>query len=78
MALLFWALLLGASILTGRAKDFPSITLQQAHESALRYHPEISVADLRVLVARQTTRQVQAGFWPNLSANVMSVGAANE
>jgi outer membrane protein len=78
MALLFWALLLGASILTGRAKDFPSITLQQAHESALRYHPEISVADLRVLVARQTTRQVQAGFWPNLSANVMSVGAAND
>jgi outer membrane protein len=72
------ALLLAASILTGRAKDFPSITLQEAHETALRYHPQISVADLKTLVARQVTRQVQSGFWPNLSANVIAVGTAGD
>ena len=78
LALLSWAFLLGASILTGRAKDFPSITLQEAHETALRYHPQISVAGSQNLVARQVTRQVQAGFWPNLSANVIAVGTASD
>jgi outer membrane protein len=62
----------------GRAEDPPSITLQQAHETALRNHPQISVADLKVLAARQVTRQVQAGFWPNLSANVVAVGTADD
>lgn len=72
------ALLLAGFALTGRATEFPAITLQQAHETALRFQPQISVADLRALAARQVTRQVQAGFWPNLSANVMSVGTAND
>jgi outer membrane protein len=70
-------LLLGGSVLIGRAEDFPSINLQQAHETALRNNPQISVADLKALVARQVTRQVQAGFWPNLSANVVAVGTAD-
>jgi outer membrane protein len=76
---LIGALFLGGSVLTGWAgTNFPSITLPQAHETALRYNPQISVADLRALVARQVTRQVQAGFWPNLSANILAVGAAND
>src|SRR3974377_532251 len=61
---------LGAMVASGATNDFPSITLQQAHETALRYHPQISVADLKTLVAQQVTKQVQAAFWPNLSANV--------
>jgi outer membrane protein len=77
-ATLVGALLVGGTALIARAEDFPSITLQEAHETALRYHPQISLADLKTLVARQMTRQVQAGFWPNLSANVVAVGAADD
>ncbi len=55
-----------------------SLTLSQAHEIALRNHPLISVADLKALAARQVTREAQAGFFPNLSANVMSVGTADQ
>ena len=58
--------------------DAPPLTLPQAHETALRNHPQIRVADLKALAARQVTRQVQAAFYPTLSANVMSVGTANE
>jgi outer membrane protein len=77
-ASLLGALLLCSSIRSGLAEEFPAITLQQAHETALRYHPLISVADLRALVAKQETRQVQAAFWPNLSANILAVGAADD
>ena len=61
-----------------RAEPLPELTLQQAHESALRNHPRISVADLRALAARQVTREFRSGFFPNLSANVVAVGTANE
>jgi hypothetical protein len=56
------------------AIELPSLTLQEAHETALRYHPAISVADLKALAARQVAREVQAGFFPDLSANAMGVG----
>jgi outer membrane protein len=43
---------------------------------ALRNHPAISVADLKALAARQVTREVRAGLFPNLSANAVGVGTA--
>lgn len=61
-----------------RAQEPPELTLRQAHESALRYHPQIRVADLRALVARQVTREYRAGLFPNLSANSMSVGTTED
>lgn len=67
------ALAVGMRCCLGSAEE-PPLTLQQAHESALHNHPLISVADLKALVAQQTTRQVRAGFFPNLSANVVAVG----
>jgi outer membrane protein len=60
------------------AQEPAPLTLQQAHETALRNHPLISVADLKALAARQVTRAVQSAFYPNVSANVMSVGTADE
>jgi outer membrane protein len=57
-----------------RAEQAPELTLQQAHEIALRNHPRISVADLRALAAHQVTRQVQSAFFPNLSGNIVAVG----
>jgi outer membrane protein len=58
------------------AESLSSLTLRQAHETALTNHPQIRIADLKALAARQVTRQVQSAFFPTLSANVMSVGTA--
>jgi outer membrane protein len=59
-------------------EELPSLTLQQAHENALRNHPLIHVGDLKALVARQVVQQVRSGFFPNISANVVAVGTADQ
>jgi outer membrane protein len=59
-------------------EDAPQLTLQEAHEAALRSHPAISVADLKALAARQVTRQFRSAFLPTLSANAVAVGTAND
>jgi outer membrane protein len=56
----------------------PRLTLQEARETAFRNHPLISVADLKALAAREVVRQVRSRYFPNLSANAVAVGTANE
>ena len=73
-----WAVLLSFTGTIVSGADAPPLKLQEAHETALRNHPLIRVGDLRALAARQVTRQFRAGFFPTLSANVMSVGTADE
>jgi outer membrane protein len=75
---LCYAVVLGFTAAVANAADTPQLTLQAAHEAALRSHPQISVADLKALAARQVTRQFRAAFFPTLAANVMSVGTADE
>ena len=72
----FLVITVGSACCLARAGELPLLTLQEAHEAALREHPLITVADLKTLVARQVTRQVRSGFFPNLSANVVAVGTA--
>jgi outer membrane protein len=72
------AVLLGFTSVMVNAGDPSQLTLQEAHEAALRSHPQISVADLKALAARQVTRQFRAAFFPTLAANIMSVGTADE
>jgi len=72
------AIAAGAACSLAGAGELARLTLQEAHETALRNHPLISVADLKALAARQVTRQVQSGFFPNLSANMVSAGTAQE
>ncbi|HWH69005.1 MAG TPA: TolC family protein [Candidatus Sulfotelmatobacter sp.] len=67
---------LSFSFLSARAEALPPLTLQQAHETALRNHPRISVAELTALASRQSARQARAGFFPQVSANVVAVGTA--
>jgi outer membrane protein len=71
------AVLLGFAFAIANAEDSPLLTLQEAHEAALRSHPQIRVGDLKALAARQVTRQFRAAFFPSLAANVMAVGTAN-
>lgn len=75
---LFGAVLFSLALATAGAEDAPMLALKQARETALTNHPQISVADLRALAARQVTREFQSAFFPNLSANVVAVGAAND
>ncbi len=75
----FWVtVLMGCALANGRAGEPPSLSLQEAHETALRNHPRISVADLSALASRQVARQAQAGFFPQLSANVVAVGTLKD
>ena len=76
--LIAWAVLLGFAFAIANAEDSPQLTLQEAHEAALRSHPQISVADLKALAARQVTRQFRSAFFPTLSANAVAVGTAND
>ena len=70
------AIMVSAACCLASAEELASLTLQEAHEAALRNHPLITVADLRALAAQQVTRQVRSAFFPNLSANVVAVGTA--
>src|ERR1039457_353211 len=72
------AVLFGITLAIANAEDSPQLTLREAHEAALRSHPQISVADLKALAARQVTRQFRSGFFPTLSANAVAVGTAND
>jgi len=60
------------------AQEPPSLTLSEAHETALRNHPRIKVGDLIALAARQVTREARSAFFPNISGNVVAVGTARE
>jgi len=75
---IFTALWLGAGFPLQNADALPALTLQEAHEAALKNHPRISVADLRALAAKQVTRQVRSAFFPTLSANGVAVGTADD
>jgi len=72
------AVLLGLTLAAANAEDSQQLTLQEAHQTALRSHPQISVADLKALAARQVTRQFRSAFFPTLSANAVAVGTAND
>jgi len=60
------------------AEELLSLSLKEAGEAALKNHPRISVTELRALAAKQVTRQAQSPFFPNVSANVVAVGTAND
>jgi outer membrane protein len=70
--------LLFVLVLELRADEPPSLTLSEAHETALKNHPRITVADLRALAARQVTREARSAFFPNVYGNVVAVGTARE
>jgi len=65
---------LAAGLPALKAEDKPRpLSLKQAHETALKKHPRITVADLKSLAARQVVNEAHAAFLPNLSGNVGGV-----
>jgi outer membrane protein len=60
------------------AVDAPRhLTLQEAEQIALAQHPRISVANLAALAARQSTKEVQSAFLPNIYASGTAVDTAD-
>ncbi len=53
------------------------LTLQEAQQIALTQHPRISVANLTALAARQSTKEVQSAFFPNIYGSATAVGTAD-
>jgi outer membrane protein len=71
------SLVLRAGLVVVQAEALPTLSLQQAHETAIRNHPLITVADLKVLASREVVTQVRSGLYPNISANAVAVGTAS-
>jgi outer membrane protein len=56
----------------------PPLTLQEAHEMAIHNHPRITLADLKALAAGQVIREARSAYFPQISANAVAVGTADE
>jgi outer membrane protein len=71
---------LGASLAMGAdsAEPGPALTLEQAHEFALRNHPRLAAAQLDALASLEVVRQARSSFFPTANAYITAVGAGNE
>lgn len=49
-----------------------AITLEEAIQQALAWHPSIATAKARLEEQAQRERQVKAGYYPQVSANAQS------
>lgn len=52
-----------------------TLTLLEAHDLALKNHPQIAAANYRVLAAQEVTRESRAGFFPQANLYGSAVGA---
>jgi len=77
--LLFLAALHRTCVAAGATDPVPArLTLEEARRQVVARHPGITAAQLRALAARQVTREATAALLPQLSANVVAVGAADD
>jgi outer membrane protein len=61
------------------AADKPhTLTLKEAHEIALKKHPKITIADLKLLAAKQSLRQTQAALLPTITGTLGGVTAVHD
>ncbi len=65
---------LGFGLALTAADEQKPLTLRDAHELAIRNNPQIVVADLKALVAREVTRETRSAYFPTISANAVAVG----
>ena len=63
-------LLTGFTAISGAAEKVRTLTLKEAHAIALKKHPKISIAELRLLAAKQSVREAQAAMFPTITGNL--------
>jgi outer membrane protein len=71
----FAVLLLAVLAFRGAAAESSPrhLTLREAQQIALAQHPRISVANLTALAARQSAKEVQSAFFPNIYGSATAV-----
>jgi len=76
-AILFLA---GTSCSFGQTKvNAPAmLTLSEAHELALKNHPQIAAANYRTLAAEQVVKEARSGFFPTANLYGSAVGADSQ
>jgi len=74
-AFFFSSLILVVSALSGAEKP-RTLTLQQAHEIALKKHPRISLAELKALASKEVVKEARSAYFPNISGNLGGVATA--
>ena len=52
-----------------------TLTLLEAHELALKNHPQLAAANYRMLAAEQVVKETRSGFFPTLNLYGSAVGA---
>jgi len=72
--------LLACVVLTGataasETNGMQILTLSEAHDLALKNHPQIAAANYRVLAAEEVTRESRAAFFPQANIYGSAVGA---
>ena len=72
--------LLACVVLTGataasETNGMQTLTLSEAHDLALKNHPQIAAANYRVLAAEEVTRESRAAFFPQANIYGSAVGA---
>ena len=61
------------------AADKPHVlTLKEAHAVALKKNPKITIADLRLLAAKQVVRQTQAALFPTINGILSGASATQD
>ncbi|HWD93097.1 MAG TPA: TolC family protein [Verrucomicrobiae bacterium] len=68
------ALVFGATAFAA-TDDLPTLKLSEAHDLALKNHPQIAAANYRALAAEEATKESRAGFFPQVNLYGSAVGA---
>ena len=71
LAVVYW----GGALQAVETNPAPTLTLVEAHEIALKNHPQIAAANYRALAAAQVVKQTRAGFFPTAILYGTAVGA---
>lgn len=68
---------LAVALLAGAAETniFETLTIDQAHELALKNHPQIAAANYRALAAQEAVKESRSAFFPQASIVGSAVGA---
>jgi outer membrane protein len=75
---IFCILLAGLAMIAGAADKPHVLTLQEARATALKKHPRITVADLKLLAAQQSVRQAQSALLPTVTGSFSGAGATQD
>ena len=64
-----------SATIAAETNELPTLTLAEAHEMALRNHPQMAAANYRVLAAQEVVKESRSAFFPQANLYGSAVGA---